>query len=190
MKKLLDCLYRLPKKIIVFLVIGLLMTIFIVFVYAVAQNILRSEANDPQIQMAEEASFFLGHNGPMGPVVPELNVELSRSLDPFIQVYNEKGSVVDGNATLNGKIPHIPKEALDYAKGHGEHRLTWQPEKGTRIAAVISHYDGKSPGYVVTGRSLRLTEERIGNIRTLSFTTWVTLMIFLGATYFLLAKKS
>lgn len=189
MKKILDRFYRLPREAHFLLAVCLFVTIMFVFMYAVAQNVLRSGANDPQIQMAEDAAFLLQNQTPMGPIVPEKTVEVSQSLAPFIQVYDKKGSLLDANVMLHGKSFTISKEALNYAKDYGENRLTWQPEKGVRIAAVISHYDGQNPGFVVAGKSLRETENRIGNIGKLCFLAWVGMMIVLGGFYYFFTKK-
>lgn len=190
LKRYINRFYSAPVEIKCFLAFSVFVTAMIVFVYAVAQNILRSEADDPQIQMAEEASFLLNHNAPMGPIVPEIGVELSESLKPFLQIYDEKGSLLDGNATMNGISPKIPKSALSYAKDHGgKNRLTWRLESGAKIAAVIYHYGGKNPGYAVAGRSLRETENRIGDIGKLCFFFWFGIMFSVGAFCFSFAKK-
>ncbi|HEX8964956.1 MAG TPA: hypothetical protein VF820_00820, partial [Patescibacteria group bacterium] len=42
----------------------------------------------------------------------------------------------------------------------GEDRITWQPEKGVRIAAVIDKLSGDKKGFVLVGRNLREIESR------------------------------
>jgi hypothetical protein len=189
-KRYIDDFHRLSREVKYFLAFVFFTAIILVFVYAVAQNILRSGANEPQIQIAEDASFLLAHNAPMGPIVPEASVELLRNLGPFIQVYDEKGSLLDGNALLNGVSPKISKEDLLYTKQHGENRITWQPEAGTRIATIIFHYDGQNPGYVVSGRSLRETENRIQDIAKLCFFMWFGLVFVVGICSFFLTRHS
>jgi hypothetical protein len=190
LKRHLDRFCSAPIEIKRFLSFSIFVAAMVIFTYVIAQNILRSEADDPQIQMAEEVSFLLNHNAPMGPLVPEIGVELSESLKTFIQIYDEKGSLLDGNATMNGISPKIPKDVLSYAKEHEENRLTWRLESGVRIAAVISHYGGQNPGYAVAGRSLRETENRIGGIGKLCFFFWLGMMLFACAFYrFFFGKK-
>lgn len=189
-KHIIGRFHHLQKETLFFLAFFLLATIMIVFVYAIAQNILRAGANDPQVQMAENAAFLLDHNAPMGPIVPELGVELSRNSEPFIQIYDKKGSVVDGNATLHGKIPHIPKGALDNTKEISENRITWQPERGVRIATVIRRNGGQTPGFVITGRLLNETENRIGSIGKLCLLVWFGMICIFGVFYYFISKKT
>jgi hypothetical protein len=188
-KRYIDRFQYVPNEVKYFLAFSLFITVTVVFICAVAQNILRSIANDPQIQLAEDASYLLGHSAPMGPIVPEASVELLRNLGPFIQVYDEKGSLLDGNALLNGISPKISKNDLLYAKKHRENRITWQPEAGTRIATIIFHYEGQNPGYVVSGRSLRETENKIGNIGKLCFFFWFGMISLLGGFFFFTRRK-
>ena len=188
MKQLISHFHRLPQKTRLFFAVSLFITILVIFVYAAAQQILRSGADDPQIQMAEDASLLLKNSAPMGPIVPDTAVEVSQSLSPFLQIYDEKGGLLDSDVLLHGKNIIIPKGALEHAKERGENRLSWQPEKGVRIAAVVFHYGGKNPGFAVGGRSLRETENRIGQIGALCAFAWVSLMCLLGALYHFLAK--
>jgi hypothetical protein len=93
-------------------------------VYLTVQQALRMDANDPQIQMAEDAV-----------------------------------------SALNGGV-------LDYMRQHGEERVTWQPEKGVRMATVVVRYD---KGFVLAGRSLREMEIQISNIEKISGIAMLTI---------------
>jgi hypothetical protein len=57
----------------------------------------------------------------------------------------------------------VPAGILDYVRTRGEDRVTWQPEPGVRIAAVVVHFKGTQPGFVLAGRSLREAEVREDN---------------------------
>ncbi|MFA6494470.1 MAG: hypothetical protein WCT49_05445 [Candidatus Paceibacterota bacterium] len=172
-----------------FVAVCFLITIMAIFVYTVAHSVIRNAANDPQNAMAMDAAFLLSHNAPMGPIVPEIGVELSRSQETFIQVYDEKGSLLDSNATLNGKSLKISKKALSYAKKHGESYTTWQPEKGVRIAAVIVAFQGQNPGFVVTGRSLYTAESRIADAAKLCLLFWTIMMLSAYSFYRFRVRK-
>jgi hypothetical protein len=76
-------------------------------------------------------------------------------------VFDDSGNVLGSSATLHGAIPIYPSGVLDYTLKNGEDRLTWQPERGVRMATVVVRY---SKGFVMAGRSLREVEIRIGNI--------------------------
>jgi hypothetical protein len=132
--------------------------------YLTVQQALRIGANDPQIQMAEDAASALNGGASVDSIVPNTRVELSTSLAPFIIVFDDSGKVVASMATLHGSVPVYPAGVLDYTRQHGEDRVTWQPENGVRMATVVVRYD---KGFIVAGRSLREVEIRIGNIQNI-----------------------
>jgi hypothetical protein len=133
--------------------------------YLTVQQALRMVANDPQIQMAEDAASALNGGASMDSIVPATRVELATSLAPFMIVFDDSGKVLAGSATLHGSVPAYPSGVLDYTRQKGEDRVTWQPENGVRMATVVVKYD---QGFVLAGRSLRETEARIDNIEKIS----------------------
>jgi hypothetical protein len=135
-------------------------------VYVVAQQMLRADANDPQVQMAEDAAAqgvtVAGSGLPA--------VDMKRSLAPWIIVYGPDRREVGGSARLDGKLPDYPVTAFDNAPAGGRDEITWQPEPGVRAATVIVGFKG---GWVVAGRSLRLVEERETRVLELSLLGWL-----------------
>jgi hypothetical protein len=132
-------------------------------VYLAVQQELRQAANDPQIQMAEDAAAALEGGAPVESVIPSETVAIERSLAPFVTVFDDSGGVAASSARLHGAVPELPAGVLEYARNHGEDRITWQPEEGVRIAAVIVRYRGSASGFVLAGRSLREVEVREDN---------------------------
>ena len=65
---------------------------------------------------------------------------------------------------MHGKNLSLPAGVLDYVKANGEDRITFQPQPGVRIAAVIVPVSGAKPGFVLAGRSLREVENRIDQL--------------------------
>jgi hypothetical protein len=128
-------------------------------VYVAGQQILRQGANDPQIQFAEDAASRLSRGDPVT-VNGFGQVDVASSLSPFMITYDDKGVVTQTSAVLHDASPEIPSGVLDYAKAHHEDRLTWQPERGVRIATVAVYYSGTNSGYVVVGRNLGEVEKR------------------------------
>jgi hypothetical protein len=51
---------------------------------------------------------------------------------------------------------------FDTVRARGKDRATWQPENGVRSATVAVRWHG---GFVVAGRSLRLTEQHVEQTR-------------------------
>jgi hypothetical protein len=132
-------------------------------VYLAVQQELRQTANDPQIQMAEDAAAALEGGAALESVVPSGKVAIESSLSPFLIVYDDRGTAVGSSAALHGRTPQLPEGVLEYVRSYGEDRITWQPEEGVRIAAVIIRYQGASPGFILAGRSLREVEVREDN---------------------------
>jgi hypothetical protein len=145
-------------------------TAFCLLVYATVQQVYRQNANDPQIQMAEDAAFALDDGAMVGQIVPTQKVDVSRSLAPFYLIFDATQKPVGLSGILNGDMPQLPDGVLDYAEQNGEHRLAWEPQSGVRIAAVIVPY---KDGFVLAGRSLREVELRESQLATFTRLTWI-----------------
>lgn len=138
--------------------------------YATVQQSLRQGANDPQIQMAEDAAAALNAGAKLDAVLPKEQVEISGSLAPFVILYDMEGKPLAGSGILNGKLPDFPEGALEAARQIGENRVTWQPDIDIRIASVVVPY---KDGYVMAGRSLREVEKRESQSETYAVLTWL-----------------
>jgi hypothetical protein len=141
-------------------------------VYLAVQQELRQSANDPQIQIAEDAGRALENGAAADSQVPADPVAVESSLAPFVMVFDDSGKVAGSSATLRGETPQLPAGVLDYVRTHGEDRVTWQPESGVRIAAVVVRINGAHPGFVLAGRSLREVEVREDNALTVAGVAW------------------
>jgi len=150
----------LPLAVVVVLLCGL--------VYLTVQQSLRMGANDPQIQMAEDAAASLAAGGTPVSILPTSQLDISSSLAPFLVVYSDTGEPLASSGLLNGTAPLLPAGIFDYTRQKGEDRVSWQPESGVRVAAVVVAYGGSQPGFVLAGRSLREVEIREGQIEQIS----------------------
>jgi hypothetical protein len=128
-------------------------------VYVTVQQSLRMSLNDPQIQMAEDAASALAAGHDPTALIPSINVDVSQSLAPFLIIYDDAGNIVASSAVLHGKTPALPSGVLDYTRTNGENRVTWQPESGVRLAAVVVRV-GNGSGFVLAGRNMREVEKR------------------------------
>lgn len=159
-------------------------------VYLAVQQSLRQGANDPQIQMAEDAAVNLKAGASVESVVPSVKVEITSSLAPFIMVFDNAGNVVDSSATLHGAVPSFPNGVLEYTRQNGEDRVTWQPEAGVRMATVSVETGN---GFVLAGRSLREVEVRESNVENYSLLAmlaiWVTTLILIAVGELLVPEK-
>jgi hypothetical protein len=144
--------------------------------YLTTQQSLRMGANDPQIQMVEDAATSLNAGGSVDSIVPAAKVEIATSLAPFLMVFDDNGKVLASSATLHGAVPDYPMGVLDTTRLQSQDRVTWQPEPGVRMASVAMHY---ANGFVVAGRSLREVEKRADQAMQLSI---LAMLAIWGAT--------
>lgn len=157
---------------------ALLLAVVFGTVFAVVQQAQRSDANYPQVQLAEDTKTSLNEG-----YEPELlvygKVDMAKSLAPFTIVYDKKGAVVTGSGFLDNKVPKSPAGVLGASKGQPYHSVTWEPKRGVRIAAVIVE---ARDHYVLSGRSLREVEKN--EIRTLQIVLvgGLVSMLLLGLT--------
>lgn len=150
--------------------------------YLISQQVLRMLANDPQIQLAEDAAQHLSVGEDAGRIVPERQVDMSTSLAPFVIVYDDAGRYIASSARLDDSIPSPPKGVFDLVRANREERVTWQPRPGVRIAAVVT----RSPnGFVVAGRNMREVEDREARVLKLAASGWLFANIALTVLWLL-----
>jgi hypothetical protein len=162
---------------------ALILTVLFGTIYFSEQQVLRQDANDPQIQLAEDAASQLNSGASPSDVIGETKVNMQTSLAPFIIVYDNTGHVAAGSGNLQGNIPTIPFGVLAATTATHEHWITWQPEAGVRDATVTvaaNHY------YVISGRSLREVEPRETKVLELSAAGWAVSLAVLFVTLLLL----
>lgn len=148
-------------------------------VYGALQQSLRATADDPQVALVLRTAARLDAGMPPATAVPADQIDMANSLDPFALVFDDAGRLLASSATLHNQAPTFPTGVFDTVRLRGENRVTWQPEAGVRSATVAVAWRG---GYVVAGRSLRLTEQHIDQIGLLVGVGWLaTLLLIAGA---------
>lgn len=150
-------------------------------IYAAVQQQQRSDANNPQIQLAEDTAYQL-NEGDIPQVLVYGRVEVDESLAPFTIVYNKKGNVVVSSGYLNGKVPKVDKGVLEDSKGKDYNAVTWEPKKDVRIAAVA--VEGKDY-YVLSGRNLKQVEKNESKTLEVVMIGLILSILLLGAVYVL-----
>ena len=126
-------------------------------VYLAVQQDERAGANDPQIQMAVDARNALENGASPQSLVPANQLDISRSLSPYLVIYDSNHQVVAASATLHGLALVPPSGVFDSARSLPMDVISWTAEPGVRSAVVILHY---ADGYVLAGRSLATVEDR------------------------------
>ena len=150
--------------------------------YLISQQVLRMSANDPQIQLAEDAAQRLAAGENATRVVPERSVDMANSLASFVIVYDDSGRPLASSAQLDGSVPTLPKGVFDFVRTNRQERVTWQPRSGVRIASVVNR---TSNGFVVAGRNMREVEIREALVFKLAATGWFFANLALTALWLL-----
>jgi hypothetical protein len=161
-------------------------------IYLSVQQNLRMNANDPQIQIAEDISsqLALGQNPKY--FIPTAKIELTKSLATYIMVFDNNGKLIGSSVTLDGKDPVVPSGIFTSTKKNpaNETRFTWQPQSGVREAVVVTYYKGQTPGFVLIGRSIKEVEIRETQQAYILFAGWAVTMLASLLTVFALKKIS
>ncbi len=166
------------RAFLLFLPLAVAITAMSGLAYLVGQQGLRSGANDPQVQLAEDAAARLDAGEAPAAVVSTGPVtDIARSLAPFLVVYDEAGASLASDGQLEGKPPTVPKGVLDAARSNGINAVTWQPKPGIRMATVTVPWNG---GTVTAGRSLRVVEQRVDTLGQLVGLAWIVTLVATG----------
>jgi hypothetical protein len=172
------------RAVLVFLPLVVLATGLAGTVYLVAQQGLRSGANSPQLQMAEDAARALDAGAAPASVTGPATVDIGQSLAPFLTVYDAAGNPLASSGSLDGADPVPPKGVLDSAADGAPNRVTWQPRPGVRIATVTARWGG---GTVMAGRSLREVEQREDQALLLVGAGWAATVVAVGVASLVVA---
>ena len=147
-------------------------------VYLEVQQDLRSGANDPQFQMAEDAAAKLSTGATPAFVVNRAaGVDLSTSLATFVIVFDSNHNVLASDASLDGGVPVPPAGMLQAATPDSPSAVTWEPRTGVRVAAVTAAWNG---GFVLVGRSLSRVEQQEDNAGLIASVSLVCILAALA----------
>lgn len=177
------------------LVLAGISSVLALALYLIPQQVMRNGANDPQIEMATNLAARLGRFGVAGGLQQGAGnngsvVDMAHSLSPFVIVYNDRGQVLGSTGQLDGQTPVPPAGVFNSVRVHGEERVTWRPGGGPRIAAVVERVNGREPGFVLAGRSLREVQARIDHVRNLAGLTWLGMLALIAVGTFALGSMT
>lgn len=159
------------------LVLAAAITLLCGLVYIAVQQSFRTGADDPQIQMAEDAARALEGGQSIESLLPAGQVDIAASLAPYLIVFAQDGSPEASNARLHDRIPGLPTGVFEATRQRGEDRITWQPEPGVRSAVVIVPVSGRQAGFVLAGRSLREVERREAQLTYQVLGVWLVTLL-------------
>ena len=153
------------------------LTLAVGLAYVAVQQDLRIGANDVPQQLTEDGARALDAGAEPTTVVGQGQVPIETSLAPFVAVYDERGTLLTSNGSLDGKPPAVPIGVLRSAQTTGRDAVTWQPRDGVRVALVVLPWHG---GTIAAGRSLRVIETRIDAITAVMALGWLAAVAILA----------
>jgi hypothetical protein len=167
-------------------VLAAISTVLALALYTIPQQVLRQGANDPQIQLAGDLAARLEQGVAPFQAVPAGAVDIALSLSPFVIAYDDQGRPLASQAQLDGKTPVPPSGVFNHVRQYGEERVSWQPRRGVRIAAVVQRVNGPQPGFVLAGRNMREVEAREQQVEQMAGLAWIAMLglIILGTAAF------
>lgn len=170
----------------------LALLVVIGFAYVAVQQSYRLGANDPQIQFASDIAAEMSAGSLPHDAIDTRTVQVdpSKSLDPFAIIVDSNGNATASTMSLEGASAVPPKGVLSASSLTHQNRVTWQPQSGTRIALVVQAYQhDNNSGYVIVGRSLKEVEVREDMLFWMA-TAAAGVVILLGGFAFLSSRKS
>jgi hypothetical protein len=164
------------KKVLLYWIVALLFISFsCAMVYLVDQQMMRQGANEEPLRIAQDTALKLERGQTVKSAVPADKVDISKSLSPFVMVFDNDKKLLAASGSWSNTLPTYPGGVLDNTLAKGETRVTWQPQNGLRFATVAVKY---SQGYVVGASSLQETEKRIAEMGKIVSLAWLAGALF------------
>ncbi len=155
--------------------------------YVTIQQTIRQGANQPQVQLAHDTANSIVNGRYQAAIATSIKTDIASSLAPFVMIYDDNANLVASGAVLDGANPVVPPGVIKAATENHDHRVTWQPRGGVRIAAVVVKYPN---GYVLAGRSLSEVEKLEDHVLQLVALGWlVTMALILVTTIYTIDPK-
>jgi hypothetical protein len=161
------------SSIVAFLSQLVVISLICAMLYLTVQQCYRMGANDPQLQISSNICDRLSRGQPAGNLFNGDSLDIARTQSTFGVLFDPSGQPIQSTGLLNGKMPHLPSGVFAFTKDKGEDRISWQPERGVRIAMVIQQVSAPGIGFVGIGRSLKDVEERIQNLGWMVLICWL-----------------
>jgi hypothetical protein len=154
--------------------------------YSMVQQEARLSANDTPVSNAESAKKLLESGGDPSETLTKQKINLKTDDGQFIIVTDSSRHVIASSAELDGTTPLPPQGVFDYTSAHGSDIITWQPDKNVRLAIYTTTYKSNSgSGYIISGQSLRQTENKINRLTVIAFVAWIIIVSWISIILFL-----
>jgi len=151
----------------------MLTTILCGLIYVAVQQVHRSGANDPQLEIALDLKNAIENNESTNKWMAADSIEISKSLSVFKTFYNANGEPLQSTGFLDRQFPRMPKGVFDFTAKSQEDVLSWQPRAGVRMAMVVEAVNSPQIAFVAVGRSLKEVEKRESSLVTMVLVAWL-----------------
>jgi hypothetical protein len=154
----------------------IIVTVLCGLVYVAVQHSHRSNANDPQLQIAMDLKHAVETNQPTVKWMSGDSIEISKSLSVFKTFYDASGEPLQSTGFLDAQVPRMPKGVFAFTTKCRENVITWQPRTGVRVAMVVEAVKSPQIAFVAVGRSLKEVEKRESTLVTMVLVAWLVCM--------------
>lgn len=168
----------LGRAALIFVPVAAAATIVLLGAQQMAALAVVAPADEARQQLAESAAAQLDAGHSPESVLPAQRVDMARSVQPFLMVFDRRGSLLSSSVEIGGRQPVFPSSVFDNVSGGGEDHVSWMPQDGVRGGVVVIGWRG---GYVVAGSSDRLIDEERGNLHVAMLLTEGVLVLVVGA---------
>jgi len=147
------------------------------------QQVLRRGADRQPEQLATTLSAELAHSDNRSFTLPSPPQDIGSSAwlngnTAFAAVFDASGQVVASNATFDNALPQPPRGIFTTIRARGLYKVTWQPQRGVRIALTGREIPGG--GFVLAGQSLLSAEARTARFDSFLKVMWAVLLLACG----------
>jgi hypothetical protein len=151
----------------------------LVTVSVVYQQVLRRGADQLPLKLVAYTSDRLAHGADPARFIGGPHREISspdflKSNQFIVILFNPAGQLIVGNATLHGALPQPPLGIFRHASLHGLYKVTWQPDRGIRVALTIQPL--LNGDFIVAGQSLIPSETREAASNNILRWIWLTML--------------
>lgn len=145
--------------------------------YAMVQQSARLAADEQPLTALSDAKQKLSEDIAPNEVVPDEETDLREDSSVFVIITDENKKVIASSALLDGQSPLPTKDVFARAEQAGKDNFTWEPKKGVRHAVSIQKFDDNAGGYILAGKSLKETEQKIVTYTQIAVFTWLGIVI-------------
>ena len=99
-------------------------SVIMLVAYVAVQQSYRQSADDPQIELSEDAAAALSSGEPINALLAnDPKTDMSKSLSPFVMIFDDSGKLLSSSAYVNGSssadgLPTPPRGVFDFVRSN------------------------------------------------------------------------